>query len=637
MSVTIPLKSLTNEESLRLLKDLTIKSKIPFGAQEYTKPKRIELYTVTSNNSVNLPMSYSLEKLGLDNKKKEFPKRNFDFTGELRENQVPAKNLALSQLREFNSTTLSLYPSFGKCLAGGTEIIMFDGSLKTVENIKIGDKVCDENFDRTKLFNGFNEVAMICHGRSKLYEIGAVLTGDKFLINSDHILTLMRQDGKVVDITLNNYLAGGFSWKLIWSPVILEDFPITIQDKIDFLSKSEKVDSDWRSLKCEQNDCSKWKRVCLSYGAPHYYKNGSLFYTLSENTSDFFVRAKSEGDFYGFILKNDPHRFLLSSGIVTHNTVLSSSLAARVCGITLVTFTRITLGVQWLKTFKNMTTAEVWLVGEMEKPPFFDVILCLDKRLCKLEIELKSKIKFLIMDEAHLFCTTTQVKNILSFQPKLVMACTATLDSRDDGMQEMIYKICGRHRVEPKNEDKIKFKVVAIKTKVKVEFEYNDNGKINWGACQKKISESAERNEMILKVVKLHKTKIIILTRLVFHCKQLRELLESNNIECSIFCGNMKTYESKRVLLGTINKIGTGFDEPMFCSDYDGIPSNVMILASSIKGHLSLEQCIGRVFRSEDPIVYDMVDGDRISVSHFRSRRKFYEKSGAVLIIKKLW
>jgi len=634
MSLVIHLDDYSRNEALMISKDLTIVSSPSRSA--FQGSKILKLFECRNSN-VKVPLFYAMSKLNITdgNKKKSFPERQFKFTGTLRENQVPAKTQALKHLVNHNTTTLSLFPSFGKCMAAGSKVVMFDASIKNIEDIRIGDSVCSPIKSCSP-----NKVALICRGRSMLYEVRADLTGDTLIVNEDHILSLLDPDGNVIDMTLKTYmlklslrshkslesLKSLRSLKLFWSHVT--PLKVKSSDLIEFILTSKRK-GRWNTLPFED----RWEKICLSKGYPRYIKDGKLFYTTLTRSSTFTVRSTNKvGDFYGFILEDSPHRFILSSGIVTHNTVLSASISSHVRGITLVTFTRITLGAQWFKTFEDMTTARVWLVGEMEEPKEveeFDVILCLDKRLKKLKLPLKEQIKFLIMDEAHLFCTATQVTNILSFQPKLVMACTATLDSRSDGMQEMVYKICGRHCVEPRNNDRIIFEVIVAKTNVEVELEYNKSGNVDWSSCQKRISETATRNKLILDIVQEHSAKVMILTRLVSHCKQLNKLLSENGVACSMFCGNMKSYVNKRVLIGTINKIGTGFDEASFCSDYDGVASSVMILASSIKSHLSLEQCIGRVFRSASPTIYDLVDADRISKSHFSSRKKFYKNSSA--------
>lgn len=72
----------------------------------------------------------------------------------------------------------------GKCLAKGTKIIMFDGSIKKVEDIKIGDKLMGiDSLPRTVLNLG--------NGVDDMYSISQK-KGERYVVNSQHILSLKR-------------------------------------------------------------------------------------------------------------------------------------------------------------------------------------------------------------------------------------------------------------------------------------------------------------------------------------------------------------------------------------------------------------------------------------------------------------
>lgn len=69
----------------------------------------------------------------------------------------------------------------GKCLGKGTEILMADGSLKKVEDIKIGDRV--------QSLDSINTVEYVHNGVSNGYKVIPKI-GEPFIISSEHILTL---------------------------------------------------------------------------------------------------------------------------------------------------------------------------------------------------------------------------------------------------------------------------------------------------------------------------------------------------------------------------------------------------------------------------------------------------------------
>jgi len=84
-----------------------------------------------------------------------------------------------------------------------------------------------------------------------------------------------------------------------------------------------------------------------------------------------------------------------------------------------------------------------------------------------------------------------------------------------------------------------------------------------------------------------------------------------------------------------LSKIGTGFDEATFCSDFKGRKSDMMILCGSTKDEGGLEQFTGRVFRAEFPTIIDLVDDNHICKNHWRVRKNwYYERGGKIEVFK---
>lgn len=285
---------------------------------------------------------------------------------------------------------------------------------------------------------------------------------------------------------------------------------------------------------------------------------------------------------------------------------------------------------QWLGTIKENTNAKTWVVGETFVPDF-DIIITMDQRIKNIPSEIISSIGLVIIDEAHSFCTDKRALSILSFQPKYILAETAT-PNPSNGMWRLVSLMCGTKMVERNIE--IKFDVIKYETGITHPQQQNKQGKLDWAHLTKQMVENPRRNQMIVDIVNSNlEKKILILTARTDHVNILKGVLTHEKVDT--FFGNKKSYKDSRVLIGTISKIGTGFDEKNACDDYNGVRIDLVILATSIKDESLLEQNVGRGFRSENPVIYDIVDKNSILGSHFYSRQKWYlSKNGSVKVKK---
>ncbi len=326
-------------------------------------------------------------------------------------------------------------------------------------------------------------------------------------------------------------------------------------------------------------------------------------------------------------------------------TVIGAYLACKLkLKVVIICFTKI-LCPQWEKAFFENTTATVWKVPSNlnpEKIPGYsykdnklildkipDVIICMDQRVHKLPNIYRKLFGCLILDEAHTLCTPGKVTSLLSWEPRYIIAETATIN-RADGLYNMMVSLCGPHLVQ--REQKKEFDVLKINTGV-----IPDTSKKNgyrpgpdYNAMMNSLLENKIRNDIIISLVEENKDfKILILSRYKNILINLKDILSSKGESVDIFAGNKKTYSDSRVLLGTIKKIGTGFDEKNACADFNGIRINMLIMITSIKDLALLEQCVGRAFRADCPTIVDLVDKHGIFTRHWNIRRKWFTERGA--------
>ena len=152
-----------------------------------------------------------------------------------------------------------------KCLGIGTPVLMFDGTIRAVEDIEVGDRVMGPD-------SAPRLVLSTTQGTSELYEV-AQSSAMTYVVNADHILSLRKSKSCVLD-------TGGR----------MPDWPdVTNIGLQEYLAQSDR-----------------WK------GHFRGYRKDKL---LSQVT----VTAIGPGAYAGFAVDGD-HLFCLADGTVTHNS-----------------------------------------------------------------------------------------------------------------------------------------------------------------------------------------------------------------------------------------------------------------------------------------------------------------------------
>lgn len=291
------------------------------------------------------------------------------------------------------------------------------------------------------------------------------------------------------------------------------------------------------------------------------------------------------------------------------------------------------IGDQWVKTFNTCIPGlsdRIWFVGKDKKmcanPA---VIICMNTRVNLVPEEIRQSIGTLIIDEAHLFCTVGNVEPLLYFQPRNIIIETATLE-RIDSMEKMIHLMSGEHGIFEIS--KIPYQVYKVNTQIEVEESRTARG-VNFGQLHKALSENESRNTMIINIVKnnLHR-KFIILTRLAEHVRELHRLFLAEGITADTLFKNKNKYINSAVLIGTVPKMGTGFDEENACSNFSGKKSNVLIIVLSVKQWQLYEQMRGRVMRGKSPIVIWLYDRNAICKRHFKELIPWITQTNGVVV-----
>ena len=139
----------------------------------------------------------------------------------LRKVQDSALSLVRESFKKGNKRTIvHLATSGGKCLGHGTEILMYDGSIKQVQDVVVGDKLMGPDSSK-------RTVKSTCAGSEEMYEV-APIKGKSYMVNKSHILSLRLTSvnkrvtmpngykavsGEVVNISIEDYIESSSTFK----------------------------------------------------------------------------------------------------------------------------------------------------------------------------------------------------------------------------------------------------------------------------------------------------------------------------------------------------------------------------------------------------------------------------------------
>jgi superfamily II DNA or RNA helicase len=179
----------TNEELLQLKTELRARPLVDtkFAAPGVNSIDSTFAVYIETKNKIYIPKMYGISKFGLPEKELENYigkdwTSDIPFTGTLYPMQIEPVNKLIESCKTKGGGILSLGTGFGKCHSINTPILMYDGTIKMVQNIKVGDLLMgDDSISR--------KVLSLARGEDEMYDIIPV-KGDKYTVNQEHILVL---------------------------------------------------------------------------------------------------------------------------------------------------------------------------------------------------------------------------------------------------------------------------------------------------------------------------------------------------------------------------------------------------------------------------------------------------------------
>ena len=253
----------------------------------------------------------------------------------------------------------------GKCHGKGTRILMFDKSIKNVEDLKHGDLIMGDDCSP-------REVLILTSGNGMLYLVRQEY-GIDYVVNYDHILSLKNERMETENISIEKYLRNPAGYRGYFNFAVFEDqcanksavdyydigsvhdLKIPIEQEIQFLDFQQRamwiagqLENNWefdeknQRFSLLQKDLSiDFVRLLRGIGLKlrrygertevggtmicrcPFRKISGLIYLKDFDKKDLTYEINIEeigyGDYYGFILDKN-HLYMLEDYTVTHNT-----------------------------------------------------------------------------------------------------------------------------------------------------------------------------------------------------------------------------------------------------------------------------------------------------------------------------
>ena len=221
---TIPKNVLSPEDLDFLKQDLMLKPENPTAIYGVGTNTDCEFPVYRENeNKIYLPRFYGIERYGSPHKATIEPGININipFASSLRDYQETIVDTYMKHVSTpiaSNTSTpgsggiLQVFTGAGKCLGYNTPIMMFDGSIKMVQDVQVGDQIMGD--DSTP-----RNVLSLARGSEMMYLVrpGTNAYDKGYIVNESHILSLKQgqrqgiyqtenRDTDILDISVSDYL-----------------------------------------------------------------------------------------------------------------------------------------------------------------------------------------------------------------------------------------------------------------------------------------------------------------------------------------------------------------------------------------------------------------------------------------------
>jgi superfamily II DNA or RNA helicase len=297
-------------------------------------------------------------------------------------------------------------------------------------------------------------------------------------------------------------------------------------------------------------------------------------------------------------------------------TVTTLAIACHLKLKTLVVVHRLCLLDQWTESIKQFCSGAKCIDATLySDAPFAIVNIASISKIVNV-----ASYELLITDETHLLLSEKRSLNLLNITPKKMIGLTAT-PYRPDELNIAFKLFFGSNYILRKLH-KLHY-IYEVKTNIKIDDKRMYNGMLDWNYVLKQQSENEKRNKLIVNIINSFtkdRTWLVLVKRKI-QAEILYNMLKLHNNVTTLIGTEREYNKNSQILIGTVGKIGTGFDHPKLDS--------LLLAADMVEFYI---QFLGRVMRTKkDPIIIDLVDDHPILQTHYYKRKKVYLEHGGVI------
>lgn len=298
---TIPKSVLTKDDLEYLMKDLFVKP-VTFGAGYGQESASFPVFRENANK-IYVPRFYGVARYGkpANSEIDDGDDINVAFVKPLRDYQENIidiymkyvdKTICSQTAKKGSGGILEVPCGRGKCLGKNTPILMFDGTVKMVQDIQVGELIMGDDSTPRKILS-------LARGREMMYKV-TTKKGEDYIVNESHILSLKYSTymnkhtpkDSVLDISVLDYLnlpksyhgRGGplLGYRV---PIVFRETPVEMDPYLigywlgDGMSKGTMITTQEASVIKYLADCFKTKHISLylKYTGQQYdYRINSL-------------------------------------------------------------------------------------------------------------------------------------------------------------------------------------------------------------------------------------------------------------------------------------------------------------------------------------------------------------------------